>query len=255
MLKHLKTTHGVYFVTENKQEFSGVYLGAREREGRVYSDQEVAQLPQIAAGNENRKEWKMREKSANRILRYLSEFNRSLEILDLGCGNGWFTHILANIPNADVYGVDINDHELEQAARLFQKPNLKFVYADVFSQEVSILSGFDVITVNACIQYFEDLPVILNQLMKMLNPTGELHIIDSPFYQSADVAAAKERTQVYYQNLGFPEMAKNYFHHTLTRVGTYEIMYQPNNSVLNKLLRKIDSPFMWLKFSKVDFEK
>jgi ubiquinone/menaquinone biosynthesis C-methylase UbiE len=170
--------------------------------------------------------------------------------LDLGCGNGWFSNQIACISQTQIIAVDVNDDELKQAARVFQKPNLKFVYADIFSQESDDLQTFDIITVNSCIQYFDNLENILRQLKSKLSSAGELHIIDSPFYQQSDIASAKERTLAYYQSLGFPEMAEHYFHHTLTNVGAYEIMYKPNRSALNKLFRRIDTPFMWLKFDK-----
>ncbi|MEL6559559.1 MAG: class I SAM-dependent methyltransferase, partial [Bacteroidota bacterium] len=159
---------------------------------------------------------------------------------------GWFTNLLAEIPGTEVIGVDVNDLELEQAARVFKKSNLLFVYADIFSPEADALKEFDIITLNSCIQYFDDFKKITDLLQLKLKKGGELHIIDSPFYHQDDIAAARNRTNEYFDQLGYPEMAKNYFHHSWTDVSDFHSLYDPKKSKIKKLFGVADTPFHWL---------
>lgn len=250
MFSNTEIVNGVFFFSKQKDNFSTIYLDVRNKEERLYSDDVVKYLPNTSKSHRYYQEWKLRESSANRIKKYLLEKNRPLKILDLGCGNGWFSNQLALIPNVEVIGVDVNTEELTQGARVFQLPNLKFACADIFSNEAKELKEFDIITINACIQYFEDFQSILNQLREKLNFDGELHIIDSPFYRESEVQAAKKRSSKYYRDLGFPEMKKHYFHHCLESIGGYDILYQSSKSIIDKLLRKRHNPFMWLRFLK-----
>jgi glycosyltransferase involved in cell wall biosynthesis len=53
-------------------------------------------------------------------------------ILDIGCGVGWSSHLLrSRLPGAEVLGVDLSPHNLAVAARLFGRPGLSFIAADV----------------------------------------------------------------------------------------------------------------------------
>ena len=54
------------------------------------------------------------------------------KILDVGCGNGWFSGQLAAIASAKVYALDLNRMELEQAARIFNLHNLILCYGNIF---------------------------------------------------------------------------------------------------------------------------
>lgn len=247
MLSTIEKHNGVYYITEKQDVFSSIYIDVRKKEQRIYPDKIVESLPEIKANHKYYQEWKLRQKSTNRIINYLTDKNKPLKILDIGCGNGWFSNQLSSISNSKIFAIDVNEIELEQGARVFKKPNLKFIYADIFSVETNILEDFDIITVNSCIQYFENLEEILSCLKNKLKPDGELHIIDSPFYKASEIAAAKKRTKNYYKSIGVPDMAAHYFHHTIEDIPEITIMHKPDNSLFSKLVKKKDSPFMWLK--------
>jgi len=140
---------------------------------------------------------------------------------------------------------------LEQAARVCQKENLQFIHGDIFQIGSKFYDQFDIITLNSSIQYFKNFGHVLKQLKLFLKPCGELHIIDSPFYNEHDILKAKKQTKIYYKRLGFPEMADYYYHHNISDVRDFEILYNPKQSVLKKFTREKDSPFYWLKKSFV----
>ena len=245
---HKKT--GIGYLSKNENPFSSVYLDVRKKEHRILTDEDVKKLPLMVSSNPNHSEWKLRQKSSQRFIDYLKTKPEKLQILDIGCGNGWFTNSIAETSkSSDVIGLDINHMELEQAARVFQKGNLQFVYGDIFQIESKLCNQFDIITLNACIQYFSNFKALISKLISFSKPNGEIHIIDSPFYRKEELDKAKKRTKDYYTELGFPEMASNYFHHCFDDLEDFKILYNPKKNILIKLIRRKDSPFYWLKKS------
>lgn len=236
----------INILTPIENTFSDKYLEVRKKENRVLTNEEVLQLPYLESKNKNSKEWKARVSSTKRIISYLLNQKKPLDILDIGCGNGWFTNRLAQIKNTLVTGIDINIEELEQANKIFQKENLEFVYGNIFELQLIYTNKFDIITLNASVQYFENLEKLLFLLKSFLKENGEIHIIDSPFYPKKDIENAKKRTINYYSKQGFQEMANYYFHHSMEDLSSYKILYKP--SIIDKFLSK--NPFLQIKILK-----
>ncbi|HEY4209821.1 MAG TPA: class I SAM-dependent methyltransferase, partial [Puia sp.] len=114
--------------------FEKAYIVTRSLEGRLYTDEELIRLPDLPEAHPHYKEWRLRKASGQRLLRYLARKKRSLEILEIGCGNGWLSHLMSDIRGAEVTGLDINFTELQQAARVFNDaPNLNFIHGDIRS--------------------------------------------------------------------------------------------------------------------------
>ncbi len=251
-LQSFTPQNGVYFFTE-EQPFEEIYLEVREKEGRVYSDQEVQHLPHCTAQNTRFDEWQLRVATANNFNTYLQE-KGAVDVLDLGCGNGWFSNFMAKATKGTVVGVDINRLELEQAARVFPKPNLHFVYANIFTANFP-LKTYDIITLNGSVQYFPDLVALIERLLTLLKPGGELHFLDSPFYKAHEIEGAQERSLDYYQHLGYESMADHYFHHPIDVVKQYDytLLYKPR-SVASRWLKLQGSarysPFPWIRIRK-----
>lgn len=253
-LNQLKKVEGIYFDTTQSDtaEFETYYLDIRKSENRLLSDEEVTNLP-ILKNSTHTKEWEKRTSSAKRLAKYFSDLH-SGNVLDLGCGNGWFTSLLAKNNKHKVVGMDVNLTELKQAARVFQKPNLSFIYGDIFYSQFPE-NSFDYITINAVIQYFEDLVLLINRLFQLLKPGGEIHFIDSPFYKKEELAGAKQRTVEYYVSMEFPEMSKYYFHHSWSEISIFEpvVLYNgKSKSKFYRLFQKSDMPFPWIKIIKKD---
>jgi ubiquinone/menaquinone biosynthesis C-methylase UbiE len=232
-------------ITSNTS-FEERYIALRRKENRVYSDVEVAQLPDIDIQHQHYTEWMIRKASAKKLINFLNRKKQPLKILEIGCGNGWLSNQLSRIENSDVKGLDINAEELQQAERVFRNNRrLKFVYGEIYSA-IPDNCKFDVVIFAASIQYFPSLKEIINTALEKLDEHGEIHIIDSPFYSQGEVMAAKKRSQNYYAMLGFPEMTEYYFHHGIEELQSYnfKILYKPS-LIKNKLFRN-NSPFPWL---------
>lgn len=237
-----ETTH----IAGCKYTFGEQYISLRKREGRLLTDQEVASLPDIAATHELKKEWVVRKASCVRLMNHLSKKETSLDILEIGCGNGWLSNQLSKIKDARVTGLDINAFELEQAARVFGKQaNLNFVLGDL-GRDTFAGRTFDVIVFAASIQYFPSLAQIISLALEHLKRDGEIHILDTHFYKSNQIKEARERSSRYFSRLGCKEMNDFYFHHALEGLTDYKyrFLFDPNKAV-NKLFRK-NYPFHWI---------
>jgi protein-L-isoaspartate O-methyltransferase len=226
-------------------QFEEKYLNARRKERRLYSDEQVLALPEVQKGEEHYEEWMIRKHSCERLMKWIEAKNKKLNVLEVGCGNGWFSHQLSKISKCHVIGSDINLVELQQAVRVFpKKQNLKFIYGDIRSgmQEDML---FDIILFADSIQYFPSLSGILNTALPKLSAQGEIHILDSPFYKQSQLLAAREKTRIYYDGLGFPDMAHCHFHHGYSALDAfkYRLLCNPN-SLKNRIFTK--NPFPWI---------
>lgn len=227
-------------------DFKRLYFSLRQKEGRIYSDEEVTKLPEISETQPHHDEWQARKHSYRQLLKYLINKDRPMKILEVGCGNGWLSAKLSTIPSVTVTGIDINIEELEQAKRVFRNiQNLEFLFCNL-QDEILKNREFDIIVFAASIQYFSSLQDTLKDVLDHLKPEGEIHIIDSPFYKQNEVAAARQRSQIYYESIGFPEMTDHYFHHCLDDLKSFKnkILYNPGSITRN--LWKNKNPFYWI---------
>jgi 2-polyprenyl-3-methyl-5-hydroxy-6-metoxy-1,4-benzoquinol methylase len=224
--------------------FEQLYLAVRQHEARVYTDSEVAFLPQIAAGHAHEQEWKIRSRSAKRLIAYIQHKRQAVNILEVGCGNGWLSASLANIPQTEVTGIDINHVEIEQAQRVFKASNLKFLnqdfYPDTFKHE-----KFDLIIFAAVLPYFESVSKTLYAALSLLRKGGEVHITDAHFYNQQSAISAERRCREYYEAMGMPAMADHYYHHKLDDLKDFHYHFQTNpRSLMNKVFKK--ETFYWV---------
>lgn len=237
-LKGYTRIEGVFVpesITAGRQ-FETDYINVRLKENRVYTDAEVAELPKINTQHPHYKEWQIRRTSFKRLFSYLAAMPKALNILEIGCGNGWLSNSLAQLPNSTVAGSDINLNELQQAARVFKNtPNLRFFYIDDY-KKIPGQERFDMILFAASIQYFPSIKQILNSCLPLLNTDGEIHISDTHIYRPSQVTAAKQRTYDYYNILGCTEMSGYYYHHTWDEFDSFNmtVLYNPG-SLLQKL--------------------
>lgn len=243
-------------MSEVQYKFSDHYLNIRRREERLYADDLVKNLPYLPKDHCLHNEWRLREGSMKRVLRSVEEGGYR-HILDLGCGNGWFTRYLANDEQCRVFGVDINEIELIQAARLFTTSNCQFIYWNIFENNW-LGPKLDLIILNSSIQYFVSLTRLLKKLLGLLSDTGEIYIFDSPVFHLKDVQEAKARSLSYFTKVEAGEMIEFYYHHCWEDLSEfiYKIAYNPEGHItrIKRKLFKNDSPFPCIVLKRVDHE-
>jgi protein-L-isoaspartate O-methyltransferase len=227
------------------------YLHAREREGRLLSDDLVARLPDLPRDHPLHREWLARADSSARLLAYLRTMEGPLAIVEGGSGNGWLAAAMADIPGATVIGVDANEVELAQARRVFgNRSNLSFLTGDLETMAPP-LDAADVIVLASVVQYVADVGALLARLRAWLAEAGEIHLLDSPIYRREHVAAARERTRAHYAAVGVPEMADAYHHHTWADFEPFHptTLLRPEPTAgrfLRRLAGRVETPFPWL---------
>lgn len=233
--------------------FENLYLGIRKKENRLYPDDIVRSLPRIPCGHPLRKEWRRRAFTLRRLIRHLKR-DKGKNILEVGCGNGWLCHWLATLPGTEVVGIDINETELLQAARVFgEMRNLAFIYGDIL--QGLPFRKFDHIILSASLQYFADVPALVRKLHGHLANNGKIHIIDTPLYSSPSVLDAARRSAEYFARLDAGAMNHHYYHHTWDALAAFNLrlMYDPR-TLLNRLRQKLAfaSPFPWITITRMD---
>jgi len=225
-------------------EFERFYRLTRAFEERIYTDEQVAVLPDIEHGHRHEQEWRIRKRSAERLVNYLKGKQQPLHILEIGCGNGWLSAAMARVDGSMVRGIDLNEKEVKQAQRVFAQGNLEFRYKS-FDQQLLTGEKFDVLVFAAALPYFSSAKQTVLQALHLLKPGGEVHLTDAHFYRPDELISARKACVDYFDKMGFPEMASMYYHHTLEALDglDYKVLIDPRN-IINKYLKK--EPFYWV---------
>jgi len=100
-------------------------------------------------------------------------YNEFKRIIDVGCGTGNYTRLLRNkFPNAAIKAVDISEKMVDVARRKLSLQKIDIITAD--AETMSLEEDFDLITSNACFQWFEDLDAALLKYYDGLKAGGVL---------------------------------------------------------------------------------
>jgi ubiquinone/menaquinone biosynthesis C-methylase UbiE len=181
-------------------------------------------------------------------MNYLKKKKRPQLLLEIGCGNGWLSAMMATLANSKVVGRDINSAELNQATRVFDnRRNLTFELGDL--DDINSDMKFDIIVFAASVQYFPLISKTIKKALSLLNPAGEIHILDSHFYNMPDLEEAKKRSLIHYKSIDNQEMPGFYFHHSWDSLNEFqtEILFDPS-SLKNKISFNKD-PFPWIRIT------
>lgn len=224
------------------------------REHRIYSDAEVKALPRTFAYNRHIEEWKLREKSLKRFQKYLEKKEKTpLKVLDIGCGNGWFSSQLAQYEHIQVDGVDVSMFLLEQATRVFQAPNIRFFYGDVF-EDIFPPDTYDLVILNDVIQFFPDLVELLNRCEYFGTEQVEIHIIDSHLYTPGKTEAEIVATRDFYTELRSEDILPYINYHQKDQLEIFRTDYLYKPMALSKMFsnkpkfKNFDRP--WIRIRK-----
>ncbi|HQQ93356.1 MAG TPA: class I SAM-dependent methyltransferase [Bacteroidia bacterium] len=249
-LNRFEWRDGVYVAPgapERFADFGAHYLALREKEGQIASLEQIRKLPEVDLIHPDYKHWQIRKKSIDRFLHYLSQKKGHLDILDVGCGNGFFTQRMQQ-QGHHLSGIDAHFYELRQATRAFPDSGIKWYFADILQDE---LPGepFDLITFCASFHYFRNPKLLLERCLTMLREGGEIHIIDSPFYNKNDLEGAKERSKAYFQNKGEEAMVEYFHHNSFNVLDGFDIrmLYKPSGLLKGLLVRESPMPWFMIK--------
>jgi SAM-dependent methyltransferase len=169
-------------LAEARRQFLEDYGRIRTAEGRGSDKGDYYRaLPFADATSPNAEQWRIRSRTfryfASRVLP-----GRPLQILDLGAGNCWLSHRLAEAGHRPV-AVDIFSDQRDglRAARHYPLP-IRVVEAD-FDRLPFEPSSVDMAVFNASFHYSPDYARTLAEVRRCLRPEGRVVILDSPVYK------------------------------------------------------------------------
>lgn len=228
-------------------DFEARYSHLRSKEGRPDDVEFVRRLPDVPVGYAGEPEWRMRRDTIGRFMRYIRRFKRPLSILDVGCGNGFFSNMLAERGHK-VIGMDVTLCELRTAAAAFGADNPRWCYADLLTDDLPF-GPFELIIFNASLHYFGDVRPVLDRAFGLLTRTGEIHVMETPFYK--DEAArdkARKATAAHFLNMDSPGMMGAYHFHSWDDLGNfrYDVLKKPGGRI-GRWLGRPGSPFYWIR--------
>ncbi|MDI6758240.1 MAG: methyltransferase domain-containing protein [Candidatus Omnitrophota bacterium] len=94
-------------------------------------------------------------------------------ILEIGCGTGSYTLLLRNkFKGAEIKAIDISAKMIEMAQEKLQGKDIEFITGD--AENLPFCARFDLITSNACFQWFRAYDEALLRYKLMLKKDGEL---------------------------------------------------------------------------------
>ena len=133
------------------------------------------------------------------IKKYGAGINNSL--LDIGCGTGNYTQLLRNkFPDAVIKAVDICDKMIEVAQNKLKNSKIEFIVDD--AETMILTENFDLITSNACFQWFDELDNTIAKYKNLLTEDGI--ILFSTFGPSTYNELAKSMECFYEENINYP---------------------------------------------------
>ncbi len=117
------------------------------------------------------------------------------QILDLGCGNGWATRLLAKAaPGASAIGVDVSPKMIARAEELHSL-TIRARYEVATFENLGLRSGrFDRVFSMEALYYAVDLERALSEAQRVLKPGGRADVIVDFFSESPTTRNWPEKT-------------------------------------------------------------
>lgn len=156
------------------------YAAVRRAEGRRFSRIQYELLPAVARDHPMAELWDIRARSFEIVRRELDR--PPLDVLDVGCGNGWASRRLALDGHRPVL-VDIN-LDSEDGLGALRRHGVGLPAARAECEYLPIASGsMDVVLFNASLHYATDQRRAIDEAARVLKPGGRIVVADSPLHR------------------------------------------------------------------------
>jgi len=184
----------------------------------------------------------VQKKAALEILGQMQDYSFN-KVLEIGCGTGNYTRLLRDkFKKARITALDISGKMVEVAKHKLKDKDIEFIVADGESAEF-VQGSFDLITSNACFQWFQDLDSALEKYKKILNKNGLISFsIFGPlsFWElNVSLKSVLGDTLIAANNFIDKAKIKKILHRSFQDVTIKEIIYEESFRRLLELLNKI----------------
>ncbi|MGE8151420.1 class I SAM-dependent methyltransferase [Pseudomonas vancouverensis] len=109
---------------------------------------------------------------------------QGLNVIDLGCGYGWFCRWASEQGAAGVLGLDVSQKMLEQARKTTFAANIRYERADLEQLDLPA-AAFDLAYSSLALHYIKDLPGLFAKIHTALKPGSRLVFsIEHPIFMA-----------------------------------------------------------------------
>jgi SAM-dependent methyltransferase len=195
-------------------QFTSEYQQVREAEGRgSIAAAYYRALPFADLSGRFTTDWSIRARSfdtlSKKVLQPLERAaHRPLLIVDLGAGNGWLSYRLAQRGHR-VAAIDLLTNPQDGlGVHIHYDAAFTPVQAE-FDRLPFDAAQFDLAIFNASLHYAVDYTTTLREALRVLQPGGQIVVLDSPVYRSGESGAqmVREREAAFTEAYGFPSNA------------------------------------------------
>lgn len=157
---------------------------------------------------------------------------KHVDLLDCGCGTGFFARQYARLPGVSVTGIDLDETLLNAARELAQHENLPIHFKPGDITALPFPGGsFDAVTSDILLEIFPDKTLPIGEMTRVCKPGGRILCIE-PNYQSTvyyDPRLSPEDNQLWceYHRLGRAFGAGVELPDVMRRVGLEDIQLVP----------------------------
>jgi len=174
------------------------YMRLRDREGRgAGGKDELLSLPYLVDGA-MAQQWQVHARSFRTFMRRVvspmaKRSGRSLDVLDLGAGNGWLCYRLAlegHRPVATDLRLDVVDG---LGAGAPYRHHLDRMFARVATRFDTLPFGdhsFDLAVFVSSLHCTSNLDATIGEVARVVRPGGRIAVLDSPFYRTEAIGEA-----------------------------------------------------------------
>lgn len=174
------------------------------------------------------------ERRANWMINEM-DASKAADILEIGCGTGKLSDILAKKTNFNVLGTDICVPFIEQANTAYRKENLNFMYLDFNNPEVLNGKKFDFVIGNGILHHlYYNLDHALSKIKDLLKDGGKMIFMEPNIYNPYCAVIFKIPMFSRMAHLEPDEMAfsKTYISNKLKKVGYSKVYVQYRDFLL-----------------------
>lgn len=134
---------------------------------------------------------------------------RNASVLDLGCGDGWFSQLAMTQGASSTHGFDLSKSQIELATKAIESESgadsMKFEVANLDSVKLDT-SKYDFAFSSLAVHYLQDLPGLFSKVYASLKPGGHFYFsTEHPIY------TAPVRRETCSQLDGTPHWALNHY--------------------------------------------